>query len=173
MTMATKQSISLSAGQTLRVSGKEIAAHIARNDDQTIGQIVSMNNGAVFGPYPRAYKFTLTGDADITIDEAAAFEADDITASRSLRQEDINKLLKVNSADAVTLTLPASLAEGFSCAVMQKGAGAVTFEAGSGATMVNVSDGDTITGQYGIAGVNVYENVGGSSAAWVLSGEIA
>lgn len=170
---ARREGIHLAAGQTLRVYGKEVAASIVRNDDPTVGKVVSLNNGAVFGPYPRDYAFTLIGDATYSIDELAAFEADEITASRSLRQEDIGKLLKVNSESAITITLPASLPEGFGCAVMRLGTGTVTFAAGSGATMVNVDSGDEISGQYGIAGVNVYANATGDDAAWVLSGAVA
>jgi len=171
--MIARQAISLPAGKTLRVSGREVAAHVARADDSGVAAFVSLGNNAVFGPYPRDHRFILTGEADVSVDEAAAFEADEITASRSLRQEDIGKLLKVNSSSSVTLTLPATLAEGFGCAVMRLGTGTVTFAAGSGATMVNVDSGDEISAQYGIAGVNVYANAGGSAAAWVLSGAVA
>jgi hypothetical protein len=171
--MVLRKSVDLVSGQTLKITGTAVTCSVRRDDNSGIGQNVANGEIVVYGPYPRDYSFLIIGDPVYEVSDAPAFEADEVTASRSLRQDDIGKLLKVNSASAITITLPASLPEGFGCAVMRIGTGTVTFAAGSGASMVNVDSGDEILGQYGIAGVNVYANATGAAAAWVLSGAVA
>ena len=46
-----------------------------------------------------------------------------------------NRIVRCTSSSAVTVTVPSTLASGFSCMVIQAGAGQVTFAAGSGATL--------------------------------------
>ena len=53
----------------------------------------------------------------------------------TLEDTDNNKVVRCTSATAVTITVPSTLAAGFSCMVIQAGAGQVTFAAGSGATL--------------------------------------
>lgn len=171
--MVARSSIFLPAFKTLTVIGGAVAAKIDRNDDASIGQIVSAGVNAVFGPYMKNTVFTLVGEASYTISDKPVFEADAVTSNYTVVATDAGKLLKVNSAEAATFTLPADLPEGFGCAVMQLGAGAITFVAGSGATMVNVNDATASVGQYALVGINVYDNPSGFSAAWVLSGDVA
>lgn len=59
----------------------------------------------------------------------------DVTASRALAVADDGAVLRVNSASAVTLTVPSSLPDTFSCAVVQYGAGKATLAAGAGVTL--------------------------------------
>lgn len=56
------------------------------------------------------------------------------SASFTLSSADNNKVFLITSASAVTITVPATLAVGFSCQVIQGGAGTLTF-AGSGVTL--------------------------------------
>lgn len=56
------------------------------------------------------------------------------SASFTLASADNNKVFLITSASAVTITVPATLAVGFSCQVIQGGAGTLTF-AGSGVTL--------------------------------------
>jgi len=56
------------------------------------------------------------------------------TASFNLAAVDNNKVFLITSASAVTISVPASLPVGFSCQVIQGGAGTLSF-AGSGVTL--------------------------------------
>ena len=56
------------------------------------------------------------------------------SASFTLAAADNNKVFLITSASAVTITVPASLPIGFSCQVIQGGAGTLSF-AGSGVTL--------------------------------------
>jgi hypothetical protein len=56
------------------------------------------------------------------------------SASFTLAAADNNKIFLITSASAVTITVPASLPVGFSCQVIQGGAGTLSF-AGSGVTL--------------------------------------
>lgn len=60
------------------------------------------------------------------------------TSSFSLAAADNNKLFFISSASAVTVTVP-TLPIGFSCQLIQTGAGTVTFAAGSGITLNSAS----------------------------------
>ena len=53
----------------------------------------------------------------------------------NLADTDNNRIVRCTAATAVTVTVPANLAAGFSCMVIQAGAGQVTFDAGSGTTL--------------------------------------
>jgi hypothetical protein len=61
------------------------------------------------------------------------------SASFSLIAADNNKLFFINSVSAVTVTVPATLAVGFSCKLIQLGAGTVTFAPSS--TTLNSASG--------------------------------
>lgn len=170
--MVLRKSVALASGQTLKITGTAVTCSVRRDDNSGVGQNIADGEIVVYGPYPRDYSFSIVGNPIYEVSDAPAFEADEITASGALRQEDIGKLLKVNSSDAVALTLPATLPEGFIAQVMQLGTGEVSFAAGSGATMVNVDSATAISGRYGVAGVCVYANPDGESASWVIYGPL-
>ena len=89
-------------------------------------------NGMRMGPFASANNCKITsivGEIDYTV------EGDGVTTSRALTAADNGLVLKVNSASTVTLTVPSTLPENFSCAVVQYGAGKVTMAAGSGVTL--------------------------------------
>jgi hypothetical protein len=90
------------------------------------------------------------------------------TASYSLVAGDNGTVITMNVATANTLTVPASLAVGFNCTIIQIGAGATTITA-SGTTLNSVSAFLKISAQHGSASIisyasNVY-NVAGSLSA--------
>lgn len=87
-----------------------------------------------------------------------------VTASRQLADTDDGKILNCTSASAVTLTIPAGLRAGFTCGVVQSGAGQITFSA-SGTTLNNVSSQSKTSGQYAVA---ILTQV--STNSFVLSG---
>jgi hypothetical protein len=63
----------------------------------------------------------------------------------TLTSLDNGKVVTLNNASAITLTVPTGLAAGFNCMIVQKGAGLVTIVASGGATVTNRS-GFTKTG---------------------------
>ena len=60
---------------------------------------------------------------------------DNATTSITLADGMNNQVIRCTAATAVTVTVPSTLAAGFSCMVIQAGAGQVTFQAGSGTTL--------------------------------------
>lgn len=104
---------------------------------------------------------TVTGYPSITL-------GTEITASRDVTNADLTdrKLLEVNSASDIVITVPPSLT-GTEPALFQKvGTGAVTFAAGSGVTIQSVDSSLTIAGQYSMVslipkGSDVYTLTGG------------
>ena len=72
----------------------------------------------------------------------------DQTASYTLTNSDNGKVVTLNSASAVTVTVP-SLSVGFNCMIVQKGAGQVTLSA-SGVTILNRYSFTKTAGQYAI-----------------------
>jgi hypothetical protein len=90
--------------------------------------------------------------------------------ARTLSTDDESKVLVATSDSAVTITVPATLPLGFNCAVAQWGEGAVTFEAGSGAT--NRSLTTATNAQYGMASLFVGKNTGSVAAEYILGGDV-
>jgi hypothetical protein len=90
------------------------------------------------------------------------------TASYTLVAGDNGALITMNVASANTLTVPASLAVGFNCTIIQLGAGQTTITA-SGTTLNSYQGYLKISGQHGSASIisyvsNVF-NVAGSLSA--------
>ena len=80
---------------------------------------------------------------------------------------DAGKVITCNNGSAVTVTVPASLGAGFTCSVVQKGAGQVTFAASS-TTINNRQSHTKIAGQHGIATL-----VSTAADVFVLAGDTA
>ena len=88
------------------------------------------------------------------------------TTSYSLQPSDNGRIIVVNSATAVNITVPSGLAVGFNCSIVQIGLGQVTMVA-SGTTL-NSASGLKISAQHGALSIigylsNVY-NVSGNTA---------
>ena len=60
---------------------------------------------------------------------------DNASAAITLADTDNNTVIRCTSATAVTITVPSSLAAGFSCMVIQAGLGQITIAAGAGTTL--------------------------------------
>jgi plastocyanin len=67
----------------------------------------------------------------------------------TLVQGDNGRVITMNNASAITLTIPSNLTAGFNCMIVQYGVGTVTI-AGSGVTVVNRSNYNKTGGQYAI-----------------------
>jgi len=126
------------------------------NEAYNIGDIVTYNgslwycilyiNGTV-GYFPDAYQDIIwqliaakgdtgsQGPAGPTGPEPSLTIADNANTAITLADTDNNKVVRCTAATAVTVTVPSTLAAGFSCMVIQAGTGQVTFVAGSSATL--------------------------------------
>jgi hypothetical protein len=85
----------------------------------------------------------------------------------SLQASDSGKVLTLNNASAVTLTVPAGLPAGFNCTIVQKGAGAVSFVSGTGVTIANRLSRTMTAGQNAVATI-----VSISSNYFITSGDM-
>jgi hypothetical protein len=87
----------------------------------------------------------------------------------TLLASDNGKVVVLNNASAVTVTVPSGLGAGFNCSFVQKGAGQVSFSDDSGATAINNRQSHTkINAQYGVASLLAY-----AADTFVLAGDTA
>lgn len=91
----------------------------------------------------------------------------------TLQASDDGGVVDLANAAAITVTVPSTLATGFSCLLRQSGAGQVTVSAGSGATARQASGYTKTRAQWSEVSLNVRSNSGGSAAEYVLSGDMA
>lgn len=70
----------------------------------------------------------------------------------TLLTSDNGKIITLNNAAAITLTVPSGLGAGFNCTVIQKGAGQVTFTASS-TTITNRQSHTKTAGQHAVCGL--------------------
>ena len=76
-----------------------------------------------------------TGATGLTGPQPSLTVVDNAGTSITLADGDNNAIIRCTSASAVAITVPSTLAAGFSCMVIQSGAGQVTISAGAGATL--------------------------------------
>jgi hypothetical protein len=85
---------------------------------------------------------------------------------------DLGKRKRTTNAGAVAITLPNDREQGFSFLLCQAGAGQVTFSAASGAALHSRAGYSKTAGQWSEVSLTVDSNSGGTSAVWVLSGDV-
>ena len=91
----------------------------------------------------------------------------DKTDNYTLQASDNGKVVVMDKATAVTVTVPSGLGAGFNCSFVQKGAGQVIFDNNSGATTINNRQSHTkINAQYGVASIVAY-----AADTFVLAGD--
>ena len=105
------------------------------------------------------------------VDFLMVFE--DLAAGRALGPADLGKVLRVNSASPVTLTLPATLPVGWNCHVIQAGAGRVTLEHATGGPIRRIQGTTSTLVQEALVSVACERNTGGSAAEYRIWGAIA
>ena len=120
------------------------------------------NIGGVFGRNP---DFNSVSSGAYTATSAVIVTESGTT--RTLANSDNGKVIYATSGSAVTITVPSTLPVGFSCTVIQGGAGAVTFSAGAGATANSYGSFLTTAGQYAVASV-----VSAVAAEVVVTGQL-
>lgn len=89
----------------------------------------------------------------------------------TLQASDNAKLVTLTNGSAITVTLPNDLPVGFQCALMQGGAGQVSFTAASGATLRNRSSQTKMAAIYAACSLFVTENTDGTHAVYLLGGD--
>tara|TARA_R110002020_G_scaffold377451_2_gene588542 strand:+ start:579 stop:1103 length:525 start_codon:yes stop_codon:yes gene_type:complete len=126
-------------------------------------QSVNSATGAVSVNAGNLADFDFDGNAILGFDATL----NDQTDSYTLVAADAGKVIVLNKGSAVNLTVPASLGSGFTCSVIQKGAGQVTFVASS-TTINNRQSHTKIAGQHGVATL-----VATDANVFVLAGDTA
>ena len=123
----------------------------------TVANLVSATSAGALSSYDFGGNAILGFDATLN----------DQTDNYTLQTSDAGKVVVMNKGSAVNLTVPASLGAGFTCSVVQKGAGQVTFVASS-TTISNRQSHTKIAGQHGVATlISTADNV------FVLAGDTA
>ena len=111
-----------------------------------------------------------SGTVDLGGNKLEDFDAsinDQTGTTYTLVAGDNGKVVVLNNASAVTVTVPSGLGVGFNCSFVQKGAGQVSFSA-SGTTVNNRQSHTKISGQYGVASVVAY-----AADTFILAGDTA
>ena len=94
-----------------------------------------------------------------------AFINDQTGTTYTLVAGDNGKVVVLDNASAVTVTVPSGLGAGFNCSFVQKGAGQVSFTASS-TTINNRQSHTKINAQYGVASLLAY-----ATDTFVLAGD--
>ena len=109
-------------------------------------------------------------DANFDGLEISGFDAsinDQTGTTYTLVAGDNGKVVVLDNASAVTVTVPSGLGAGFNCSFVQKGAGQVSFAASS-TTINNRQSHTKINAQYGVASIVAY-----AADTFVLAGDTA
>lgn len=89
----------------------------------------------------------------------------------TLAATDCGTTVRFSSGSAITLTTLNSLSVGCAIAVLQAGAGQITVTNGASATMHSAHSYTKTAGQYGVIGLYVDTNAGGSAAHFIVTGD--
>jgi hypothetical protein len=101
------------------------------------------------------------------IEDFGASINDQTGTAYTLLASDNGKVVVLDNASAVTVTVPSGLGAGFNCSFVQKGAGQVSFSASS-TTINNRQSHTKINAQYGVASIVAY-----AADTFVLAGDTA
>ena len=95
------------------------------------------------------------------------------TANYTVVAGDNGRTIRMNGATALTVTLPADAAVGTNVMITQAGAGQVTIAAAAGGSLRQPDSFTKTAKQHAAVYALVVENIGGTAAAWLLSGAMA
>lgn len=127
-------------------------------------QSVNSATGAVSVNAGNLADFNFDGNAILGFD---ATLNDQTGTAYTLLASDAGKVVVCNNASAIALTVPSGLGAGFTCSVVQKGAGQITFTASS-TTINNRQSHTKMAGQHGVASL-----ISTAADVFVLAGDTA
>jgi hypothetical protein len=90
--------------------------------------------------------------------------------SLTIAVSDLGSHIIITDTVARTVTLPGGLPSGFTCVVVQGGAGGLTFAAGPGAVVHSRLGAMTTAAQWSFVACMVRANPGGNAAQWIIWG---
>jgi hypothetical protein len=104
---------------------------------------------------------------------AAPVATDDVAAvAYAVAAADLGRLKRCTNAAAVAVALPNDLPQGFGVLFRQAGAGQIAFSPAAGASLRNRNGFFKSAGPWAEMSLTVDANADGSSALWVLSGDV-
>ena len=113
---------------------------------------------------------TFTGTVTSLSGSISGFDAslnDQTSTTYTLQSSDNGKVVTLNNASAITLTIPSSLGDGFNCLIVQKGDGQITFSA-SGTSLINRQSHGKSAGLYAVVSI---VNIGSEQV--IIAGDTA
>ena len=176
MTLAPVQSVNTATGAVV-LDADDISDTSTSNKFVTSSDITNLSNlsGTNTGDQDLSSYLQSVSAGDLTdgnFDGEAllGFDAsinDQTGTSYTLLSSDNGKVVVLDNASAVTVTVPSGLGAGFNCSFVQKGAGQVSFTASS-TTINNRQSHTKINAQYGVASLLAY-----AADTFVLAGDTA
>ncbi|MDB2657933.1 hypothetical protein N9Y73_01580, partial [Flavobacteriaceae bacterium] len=97
----------------------------------------------------------VTGNVTSSGGSISGFDAalnDQTSTSYTLQSSDNGKVVTLNNASAITLTIPSGLGDGFNCLIVQKGDGQISLTA-SGTTLINRQSHSKTAGKYAVLSI--------------------
>jgi hypothetical protein len=176
MSLAPVQSVAGQTG-TVTLDADDISDSSTTNKFVTAADVTNLGNlsGTNTGDQDLSSYLQSVSAGDLTdgnFDGEAilGFDAsinDQTGTAYTLLSSDNGKVVVLDNASAVTVTVPSGLGAGFNCSFVQKGAGQVSFSASS-TTINNRQSHTKINAQYGVASLVAY-----ADDTFVLAGDTA
>ena len=176
MTLAPVQSVNTATGAVV-LDADDISDASTTNKFVTASDITNLGNlsGTNTGDQDLSSYLQSVSAGDLTdgnFDGEAilGFDAsinDQTGTAYTLLSSDNGKVVVLDNALAITVTVPSGLGAGFNCSFVQKGAGQVSFSASS-TTINNRQSHTKINAQYGVASLLAY-----AADTFVLAGDTA
>jgi hypothetical protein len=176
MSLAPVQSVAGQTG-TVTLDADDISDSSTTNKFVTAADVTNLGNlsGTNTGDQDLSSYLQSVSAGDLTdgnFDGEAilGFDAsinDQTGTAYTLLSSDNGKVVVLDNASAVTVTVPSGLGAGFNCSFVQKGAGQVSFSASS-TTINNRQSHTKINAQYGVASLVAY-----AADTFVLAGDTA
>jgi hypothetical protein len=98
----------------------------------------------------------VTGNVTSTTGSISGFDAalnNQTGTTYTLTSADNGKVVTLNNASAITLTINTGLGEGFNCLIVQKNNGQITIAGGLGVTIINRQSHTKTAGQYAVVSI--------------------
>jgi len=141
----------LTGNVTGNLTGTTVTASGAVTGGSLTDGTATLSSGALSG----VTTISTSGNVTSSGGSISGFDAalnDQTGTTYSLTSSDNGKVVTLNNANAITLTIPSGLGDGFNCLIVQKGAGQVTLSA-SGTTLINRQSHTKTAGQYAVVSI--------------------